>query len=363
MRRAWLHIAFWMVYLFQSVLLIFLLNTTRLQTTTANNLMLSFENCFVLLLPKLLFTYFILYVTLNKILRDGFKKKEALYSVFALLITLLLYRVLAVFFIDPIIYGWDSPASSFHKRTSSFFYPLAFPVALMDIGFVSGAAIALKQIRQQLKRAKVEQLLIREKLEAELKFLRNQTNPHFLFNTLNNIYSLARKKSDHTADAVMKLSKLLRFMLYDTAKPLITIGDEIRMLENYIDLEKIRYNGKLTLSFLKDISDEKECISPLLLLPFVENAFKHGVSESRFASAIDIKTKVQDSILKFSVKNTKEINGRECKGAAIGLNNVKRQLELLYKEYDLQMLNEASVFIVILTINLKSYAKNNLSHR
>ncbi len=356
MRRVLLHIAFWMVYLFQNVLLIFLLNTTRLQTTTAKNLLLSFENCFVLLLPKLLFTYFVLYVTLNKILRDGFKKKEALYSVFALLATLFLYRCFAVFFIDPIIYGWDSP-------TSSFFYPLAFPVALMDIGFVSGAAIAIKQVRQQLRRAKVEQILIREKLETELKYLRNQTNPHFLFNTLNNIYALARKKSEQTPDAVMKLSKLLRFMLYDTAKPLISIDDEIRMLEDYIDLEKIRYNGKLTVSFLKEISDEQELISPLLLLPFIENAFKHGASESRFMSFIHVEMKLHDGILKFSVKNSKENKGCKCAGATIGLNNVKRQLELLYIEYDMQVLNETSVFIVLLTINLKSYAKNNLSHR
>ena len=356
MKRVLLHMAFWIIYLFQNVLLIFLLNTTRLQATTPKNLLLSFENCFVLLLPKLMFTYFILYVTLNKILRDRFKKKEALYSVFALLATLLLYRGLAVFFIDPIIYGWDSP-------TSSFFYPLAFPVALMDIGFVSGAAIALKQIRQQLRRAKVEQLLVKEKLETELKYLRNQTNPHFLFNTLNNIYALARKKSDDTADAVMKLSKLLRFMLYDAAKPLISIDDEIRMLEDYIDLEKIRYNDKLTVSFLKDISDEQELISPLLLLPFVENAFKHGASESRFISFIHIEMKLHDGILKFSVKNSKENNSCKCAGATIGLNNVKRQLELLYIEYDMQVLNETSVFIVLLTINLKSYAKNNLSHR
>ena len=352
-----MHISFWIIYSFQSVLLIFLLNTTRLQTTTSHNLLLSFENCSVLLLPKLLFTYFILYVTLNKIISlRGFKKKEIFYSVLAMLISLLLYRSLAVFFIDPIIYGWDTPPSA-------FFYPLAFPVAFMDIGFVSGAAIALKQIRQQLKSAKVEQLLIKEKLETELKYLRNQTNPHFLFNTLNNIYSLARKKSDDTADAVMKLSKLLRFMLYDTAKPFISISDEMKMLENYIDLEKIRYNGKLTVSFIKDISDEKESISPLLLLPFVENAFKHGASESRFASLIDVETKVQDGVLKFSVKNTKENNNGKCAGPNIGLNNVKRQLELVYTDYDLQVLNETSVYIVLLTINLKSYAKNNLSHR
>lgn len=357
MRRTLLHIAFWIAYLVQDVLLIFLLNTTRLQDTTAKNLTLCFYHCLVLLLPKLLFTYFILNATLNKMISEGFQKKGTLYSLLALVVTLMLYRGLVVFFVDPIIYDWNNPSSS------SFFYPLAFPVALMDIGFVSGAAIAIKQIRQQLRRGKMEQLLIREKLETELKYLRNQTNPHFLFNTLNNIYALARKKSDKTADVVMKLSKLLRFMLYDTAKPLITIGEEIKMLEDYIDLEKIRYNDRLTLSFLKDISDAKEFISPLLLLPFVENAFKHGASESRFASVIDIEMKVHDSILKFTVKNTKENNYQKCEGATIGLNNVKRQLELLYKDHHLQVLNETSFFIVLLTINLKSYAKNNLSHR
>ena len=356
MKRVLLHIVFWIVYIFQDVLLIFLLNTTRLHQPTAENLLLSFNNCFVLLLPKVLFTYFILFVTLSKIIAEGFQKKVALHSLLALVLTLLLYRSLVVFFINPVIYGWNDPSTT-------FFYPLAFPVALMDVGFVSGAAIGLKQIRQQLSRAKVEQLLVKEKLETELKYLRNQTNPHFLFNTLNNIYALARKKSDNTPDAIMKLSKLLRFMLYDAAKPLITIGDEIRMLEDYIDLEKIRYNGRLSVSFLKEVNDEQETISPLLLLPFVENAFKHGASESLFASYIHVDMKLQDGILKFNVKNTKEKGSQDCTGANIGLNNVRRQLELLYSKHDMQVLNEPSVFIILLTINLKSYAKNNSSHR
>ena len=353
MKRTLLHLSFWMAYLFQNVLLIFLLNTTRLHENTLTNLTLSFNNCLVLLLPKLMFTYFILYSTLDKIIREGFQKKAALQSVFALLVALLLYRSLTVFFIDPIIYNWNS-------QTTSFFYPLAFPVALMDIGFVAAAAITLKQIRQQLTRTKLEQVLVQEKLETELKFLRAQTNPHFLFNTLNNIYALARKKSDETPEVVMKLSKLLRFMLYEAAKPLITIGDEIKMLEDYNDLEKIRYNGRLTVSFIKEIDKEQEMISPLLLLPFVENAFKHGASESRFASYIHIDINLENSILRFNVKNTKENSGEQTENTKIGLSNVKRQLELMYKEYDLQVLNESELFIISLTINLRSYAKNDL---
>jgi len=356
MKRVLLHTAFWFVYLVQDVLLIFLLNTTRLQQTTGKNLLFSVEHVLILLIPKILFTYFILSITLHRIIREGFGKKWSLYSLMTLLFTIFLYRALLVFLIDPVIHGW-------HDEPASFFYALGFPVALMDIGFVSGAAIAIKQIRQQLMSVKMEQLLIKEKLETELKYLRNQTNPHFLFNTLNNIYALARKKSNDTPDAIMKLSKLLRFMLYEAAKPLITIGDEIRLLEDYIDLEKIRYNSKLTISFLKDIDNEQESISPLLLLPFVENAFKHGASESRFASFIHLSINLLDGILTFTVKNTKENNDQECKGANIGLNNVKRQLELLYTEYDMQVINETSVFIVLMTINLKSYAKNNLSHR
>lgn len=356
MKRALLHIAFWLAYLFQDILLAFFLNTSRLHLSTAQNIFLSFFNCLVLLLPKIMLTYFIFNVTLGKVIKAGFQKMGVLYSVIAFLFALICYRCLTFFFIDPFIYGWARP-------TASFFYPLAFLVALMDIGFVTGTAIVLKQARQQVRSQKLEQLLIRDKLETELKYLRNQTNPHFLFNTLNNIYALARKKSDNTAGAVMKLSKLLRFMLYEAASPLISIQDEIRMLEDYIDLERMRYDDKLTVLFQKDIGEQEESISPLLLLPFIENAFKHGASESRFASFINIEMSLHNSVLKFIVKNSRENNGYKMEGSPIGLSNVKRQLELLYSQYDIQLLNEPSVFIVLLTINLKSYGKNKLPHR
>ena len=355
MKSALLHIAFWLVYLMQDLLLVFLLNTTRLQQPTGTVLLFSFEHAVVLLIPKLLFTYFVLSIALNSIIKEGFGKRWTWYSICTLLLAILLYRALLIFFVEPVVYGW-------HQKIESFFYALGFPVALMDIGFVSGAAIAIKQIRQQLRRNKMEQLLITEKLETELKYLRNQTNPHFLFNTLNNIYALARKKSNDTPDAIMKLSKLLRFMLYDAARPLIAISEEIKLLEDYIDLEKMRYNNKLTISFLKELDNEQESIAPLLLLPFVENAFKHGAGESRFASFIHIEMKLHGEVLTFIVKNTKENNDPECKGVNIGLKNVKRQLELLYTEYDMQVVNDSSVFIVLLTINLKSYAKNKMSY-
>jgi len=356
MKRTLLHIAFWFVYFIEDVLLTFLVNTTRIQMTTGENLTLSIGHVLILLIPKIIFTYFILTVTLDHIIQDGFRKKWSLYSLFALLGAIVLYRALLTYIVYPGIYHW-------HAESTTFFYALGFPVALMDIGFVSAAAIALKQTRQQLIRSRAEQLLLKEKLETELKYLRNQTNPHFLFNTLNNIYALARKKSDDAPDAIMKLSKLLRFMLYDTAKPFIAIGDEIRLLEDYIDLEKIRYNGKLTISFVKDIPNEQEMIAPLLLLPFIENAFKHGASESRYAAFIEMDLVLKDGILKFSVKNSKENQSHHVNDMSIGLNNVKRQLELLYTDYDLQVINEPAVYLVLLTINLQSHAKHQVPHR
>lgn len=353
MKRVLLHITFWLVYAAQNVLLVFLVNTTRVRQTTGANLLLSAEQVLLLLIPKLLFTYFILSIALNRIIAEGFGKKWTLYSLAALMLSVLMYRALLVYLVDPFIYGW-------HDESTAFFYALGFPVALMDIGFVSGVAIAIKQIQQQLFRTKTEQLLMKEKLEAELKYLRNQTNPHFLFNTLNNIYALARKKSDDAPDAVMRLSKLLRYMLYETAKPLIAVGDEIKMLEDYIDLEKMRYNNRLTVSFTKDVDNGTTSISPLLLLPFVENAFKHGASESRFASYIHLDVKLHEGILTFSAKNTKEKSNLNCECINIGLNNVKRQLQLLYQQYDLRISNGDCFFIILLTINLNSYAKNKL---
>lgn len=349
MKRGLFHIIFWTAYLFQDVLLIYFLNTTRFNLSKETAFVLAIENCLVLLLPKLAFTYFMLYFILNKIAKAGIKKNSIIYSIFALTGALLLYRGLVVYFINPSINNWTDPLP--------FFYPLGFLVALMDIGFASGGAIVIKQIRIQLRGKEKERNLIKEKLEAELKFLRNQIHPHFLFNTLNNIYGLARKNSNETAAVVMKLSKLLRFMLYETSKPAIKIGDEIKMLDDYIELEKIRYGRRLTVNFLREIDNECESISPLLLLPFVENAFKHGVSESRFESFILIDMKLQNSILNFDIENTKESNIENGVTENIGLKNVKRQLELMYKEYKMLVKSELTIFKVSLNVNLKSNAK------
>ncbi|MBK7372769.1 MAG: sensor histidine kinase [Saprospiraceae bacterium] len=212
------------------------------------------------------------------------------------------------------------------------------------LAFVSGIAISIKLIRLNIRQKEVSQEILRKKLETELQFLKSQTNPHFLFNTLNNIYALARKKSDATADAVMKLSKLLRFMLYESQKKYISISDEIQVLDDFIELEKIRYGEKLQLNFKKSIDNESHPIAPLILLPFVENAFKHGASESRFDSFINIDLNLENSKLCFKIENSNSLDYATIKSENIGLNNIRRQLELLYPEHLLEIDNKNNTF-------------------
>lgn len=214
----------------------------------------------------------------------------------------------------------------------------------------------LRHIYNYIKLKQATQQLRIEKQEAELNYLKSQTNPHFLFNTLNNIYSLARDKSDLAPESILRLSKMLRFMLYETGGAYIAIEQEIKIINDYIELEKLRYDESLQVNFNHNLEDMKQAIPPLLLIPLVENAFKHGVSETRSRPFVDIHLTVSKRQLVFVVKNSSESfsetgNVKEN----IGLSNLRRQLELLYKEYDLSVQQNDSVFTAVLKINLASH--------
>jgi len=353
MRRIAFHITFWVAYLFQDALLEYLWLGPSLKNVPENDqLWMAFEAALVILIPKLLFTYYVMYIGINRILRENSRHFLVAAEIILLLIAcIVLYRIIFNYCVYPGIYIGI-------LKTKPLLDGRLLLLALMDIGFVSGAAITFKLLRKQLIGKEREKNLIKEKMETELKFLRNQTNPHFLFNTLNNIYGLARKKSDNTADVVMKLSKLLRFMIYESKKKFITIAEEIKILDDYIELEKIRYNNRLTVTFFKKIDDQSHAITPLLLLPIIENAFKHGASESRFDSFIHIKMTLLNSNLSFAIENNKEENPAGKPTYNIGLGNLKRQLELLYSEHSLDVQCEQNLFKVLLSINLNSYAKN-----
>ncbi|MDB5244064.1 MAG: histidine kinase [Spirosoma sp.] len=214
----------------------------------------------------------------------------------------------------------------------------------------------LKHIYTYVKLRQATQQLRIEKQAAELNYLKSQTNPHFLFNTLNNIYSLARDKSDLAPESILRLSKILRFMLYETGGAYIAIEQELKIMSDYIALEKLRYDESLRVSFNQDIEDMKQALPPLLLIPLVENAFKHGVSETRNRPFVDIHLSVNRRHLTFIVKNsTEEFPEERNVKENIGLSNLRRQLELLYTEYTLAVMQGQSEFTATLKINLASH--------
>lgn len=213
----------------------------------------------------------------------------------------------------------------------------------------------VKHIYNYIKLKQAAQQLQIEKQHAELNYLKSQTNPHFLFNTLNNIYSLSRDKSDQAPESVLRLSKILRFMLYETSGDYIAIEQEIKIINDYIALEKLRYDETLHVNFNYDIEDMKQALPPLLLIPLVENAFKHGASESRHRPFVDLHLSVKERRLRFIIKNSTGTPAEERIIENIGLSNLRRQLELLYREFELSLQHEGSGFIAHLTINLASH--------
>lgn len=218
----------------------------------------------------------------------------------------------------------------------------------------------VKLLKIWYKDKQVAKLLEKEKLEAELKFLKGQIHPHFLFNTLNNLYALTLKKDEHAPEIVLKLSDLMNYMLYDTNTQYIDIEKEINYIKNYIALEKIRYGNRVDISFniAGQISGNK--IAPMLILPFVENSFKHGVSGEIENAWITIDLLLQGNAMTLKVENSKSIeytkrSQREY-ASGIGLVNVKRRLDLLYKDqYELKIFDdEASSYLVVLKLTLAS---------
>ena len=211
--------------------------------------------------------------------------------------------------------------------------------------------LALSLFRMRLAVAGREKQLVEEKLQSELRFLRAQTNPHFLFNTLNNLYHLARKRSDSTPDAILKLSGMMRFMLYECSAPRIRLSQEVNVIRDYLDLERLRYGARLDVGFQVEADEESRLIAPLLLLPFVENAFKHGASESQGNTWVRIFLLLKNGELHFRVENAKDPSERMA-AEGIGLKNVKRQLELLYPAHSLELDDEGDRFSARLRIGL-----------
>jgi len=210
-------------------------------------------------------------------------------------------------------------------RQALFFMSLNKVISFSLILFLIGGLIrlGLSFIRNQNEKKVLENA----NLNAEINFLRSQINPHFLFNTLNGIYSLANEGSGQTKDSILKLSDLLRYVLYDSGDEKVPLSKDIQYVTNYIDLQRLRLSTKVFIDYQIEGNIRSFFIAPLLIIPFVENAFKHGISYSH-ASTIHIHIKVFEKILTVYVENPLVENNSFAGG--LGLKNVKRRLELLY---------------------------------
>jgi hypothetical protein len=294
---------------------------------------------------KILFTYFTLYILLPHYLLPGKSTQFFFWFLVGSIITGIAQRYLSYLIIYPRLYP-DALATPF------FYFPKIIKLSVMMYP-VTFVAVAIKLLKYWFANKQAQQILTQEKLQAELKFLKTQIHPHFLFNTLNNLYALTLKKSDKAPEMVLKLSELINYMLYECTSDEVALSKEIKFIQNYIDVEKMRYGDKLDieLRITGEVSDRK--IAPLILLPFVENCFKHGASETLQQSWVKVSIDAQPHVMIIKVENSKSPeNGVTQRKEGIGIQNVKRRLDLLYPEkHSLKILNGEETFLVVLTLN------------
>ncbi|MBI1783299.1 MAG: histidine kinase [Sphingobacteriales bacterium] len=220
--------------------------------------------------------------------------------------------------------------------------------------FILAGSTAYRMIKDRTRADRVAREKENENLKTELSLLRSQASPHFMFNVLNNMVALARKKSDLLEPALLKFSLLMRYMLYETDEDKVPLEKEIEYLQSYIDLQQLRFGKNVAIEVNMQNNDVNYEIEPMLLIPFVENAFKHGTGMIEEAHiGIDLKT--ENGILIFVVKNKYNHASIEIKDktSGIGLNNVKRRLNLLYGDKQkLQITKKDNWFTVSLNLNL-----------
>lgn len=225
-------------------------------------------------------------------------------------------------------------------------------------------AIAIKILKQWYVIQQANHLLANARLEAELKLkeaelslLKAQIHPHFLFNTLNNLYGLTLEKSEDAPEIVLKISALLDYLLYKCNSPKVALTQEIEYIQNYMALEKIRYNENLKVQFTIKGKVKHKLIAPMLILPFVENSFKHGVSQGLEHARISIQLLVEGNAMQLKVINSKvpdQAKATQLDTSGIGLQNVKKRLDLLYMDkYQLNISDKETQYLVHLNLELE----------
>jgi len=347
-KRAFTHISFWLVVTI--VLTIF-------YGTGLPHFGISFNIIMMLLPVHIAYFYVVAYWIIPKYL---YRKKYLSLALSLLSCTFLIglaYRIIEMRYADPYLYQVlirENPDFKWKKLNGTFWQQLTNPIyiinALEQSNLVFLVALSLKFIKMWIEKRQLT-------VQAELSALKSQIHPHFLFNTLNNLYALTLQQSPQSPAIVLGLSDILRYMLYECNTDNVLLARDIAVMQHYVALEKLRYEERLDLNFsiTGEVSAQK--IPPLLMLPLIENAFKHGTSETIEEAWINIDLFIKNNKLKFKISNSKpidDINKVKKQGGQIGLNNVKKRLELLFPyAHHLQVFNAEEMFVVILDIDLK----------
>jgi sensor histidine kinase YesM len=285
-------------------------------------------------------------------------KDKPVYAFALILVSLfmcyIIYILFQMYYLEPnfpesyVTFYKNCPDSSFYGRITNFHVFISKSLFFLNPTFI---LLAFSYYKEQQRLSKINQ----EKKTGELKALKNQLNPHFLFNTLNNLYTLSLKKSDKAPEVISKLSDILDYMLYRCDETFVSIHKEIELIQNYLALEKIRYGDRVDISFTHSI-DNGAKIAPLLLLTFIENAFKHGVVQELNKAKINIDIAAANKQIKIVVMNTKPKGFVEdaTEKSKIGLSNVKQQLALIYQnEFDLKIDDNPDAYTIELLLPYK----------
>ena len=337
------HIVFWTIY--------FLINTLR-WGRYFDDFLYSFQSGLLGFPIHISLCYLNIYVLMPRFI---FKKKYSLFIL--LLLSSIFVMVVVKFNLTYYLLSsnvWPEGPEIVNTLTSNYVMDMMIG-ELYVITFVTAIKITSDWIQENKRSSDLE----KAQLETQLLFLRSQVSPHFFFNTLNNIYSLSLEGSKKTPKVILKLSELMRYLIYDTKNKRQDLSNEILCIQNYLELEKIRYSDNLEINMNISGQIEGKVIAPILLLSFVENAFKHGANKSIDKIKIDIDFNVEDDFLNFKIvnqipvkQNKKQIFKRNQGG--IGLSNVKKRLELGYKkdDYNMSISNSGNLFTVKLKIKV-----------
>jgi sensor histidine kinase YesM len=349
------HFLFWsMWWIFQIILYGYV--PVLAGVSPADRFLSSAINGTFFLTTHMFMAYTLMYFVIPKFIVKG----KYLYGAIAVAITCLITALLSSFIEryilnkirEDLFYHWGPTILGKLKSNSLWLSLLAGLRGGLTIG---GLAAAIKLMKHWYVKEQRNLQLQKEKTESQLQLLKAQVHPHFLFNTLNNIYAHTQGVSPVGSKLVMGLSDMLRYMLYECGQPFVPLSKELQLIRNYVNLEKIRYGNRLDvhIDLPKETHDLE--IAPLLLLPFVENCFKHGASHMIDQAWVSLHLTIEDPIMKFKLVNGKA-QGYQPKilAGGIGISNVHKRLELLYPEkFSLDIQEEEEVYIVNLKIELQ----------